>query len=83
MAPSLYGGLYQSGQRHFLSGSEDCPCLQLFPEGIPTAWRDLTRSAVLIREEQRAFSGNSSNRCEAYATKGIRQELCFSRRYGE
>jgi hypothetical protein len=37
MAPILYEGVYRPERRHFLSGSERCPYLQLFPEGIPAA----------------------------------------------
>ncbi len=83
MTPTLYGGVYQSEYRHLLSGSESCPCLQLFPEGVPAAGRELTYSAVLIQQQQFAFPGDSTNRCETHAAKRIRQEFCFSRRHGE
>src|SRR2546427_13294385 len=78
----LYGGVYQSEYRLLLSGSESSPCLQLFREGVPAAGRELTYSAVLIKQ-QFAFPGNSTNRCETHAAKRIRQEFCFSRRDGE
>ncbi len=48
VALKLYGVVYQTEQRYLLSGLECCPRLQLFPEGIPAAWRELTYSAVLI-----------------------------------
>src|SRR5258707_11485102 len=59
------------------------PRLVLFPEGIPAAGYELTRSAVFSQHQQHSLSGDFSNRGESHTSKGLRQELCFARGHGE
>src|ERR1700730_8777500 len=61
----------------FLCGSLD------LAEGIPAAWQELPRAAVLIQHQQLSLSGDFSNGGETHTSKGLRQELCFARRHSE